>query len=180
MFPLKIDESTELRVLEIQDAETVFALIQGNRAYLDSWLRWSGRIQTLEDTQNLIQRFAQKFKDGDGFHAGIWHENQLAGGLVCHYINRESYKSEIGYWLGEKFTGKGLATRASACVIDMLFTEEKMHRIEIQSAVDNVRSRAIADRLGFKLEGIKRDSEWLTNRFADHALYSILAHEWKR
>lgn len=180
MFALSIDDELHLKMLEGDEVERVFVLIQQNRTHLDSWLRWSGRIQTLQDTQNLIERFLAKTSAGDGFHAGIWYKGQLVGGLVCHFINRESRKSEIGYWLAAEATGKGLATRASAAVIDYLFAQEKLHRVEIQAAVDNVRSRAIAERLGFTLEGIKRDSEWLTNRFADHALYSLLAHEWHR
>jgi ribosomal-protein-serine acetyltransferase len=177
-FSLVVDDEIELRQFDLADADAMFQVIQQNRAHLDTWLRWSGRIQTLEDTRNLIQRFADKSAQGDGFHAGLWYNRNLAGGVVCHFINRESNKSEIGYWLGENYVGYGLVTRACRAVITYLFTQEKMHRVEIQAAVDNTRSRAIAERLGFTLEGIKRESDWLTNRYADHAMYAVLENEW--
>ncbi len=175
---LSVDDEITLRQFDVADAETMFNLILQNRTHLDTWLRWSGRIQTLHDTQALIERFAEKSRQGDGFHAGLWYKNELAGGVVCHFINRESNKTEIGYWLGERYVGYGLVTRACRGVITYLFEHEKMHRVEIQAAVENLRSRAIAERLGFALEGIKRQSDWLTNRYADHAMYSVLAHEW--
>ena len=180
MFPIHVDQALDLRPLELADADAMFDLIARNRAHLDPWLRWSARVQTLDDARQLIERFADKYTVGDGFHAGLWVEGQLAGGIVCHAINRESRKTEIGYWLGADYTGKGLVTRASRAIIDLLFTREAMHRIEIQAVVDNHPSRAVAERLGFTFEGIKRESEWVTSAFRDHALYALLEHEWRK
>lgn len=169
-----VNAEIELRVLEPDHAETMLALILNNREHLDSWLRWSGRIHTKEDVLNLINRYAAI----DGFHAGLWYQSQFAGGIACHSINRESNKAEIGYWLGAAYTGKGLVTQSCRAVIKHLFEQEKMHRIEIQCMTDNVSSRAVAERLGFTFEGIKRESEWITSAYRDHALYSLLAHEF--
>jgi ribosomal-protein-serine acetyltransferase len=178
MFPIKLSEGVELRLIEMHNTQVMFDLIEQNRGHLDQWLRWSGRIRTLEDARGLAQRFVDKFGANDGFHAGIWVEGALAGGLMCHYVNHESKKSEIGYWLGADYVGRGLATAASRAVIGYLFEDVGLNRIEIQSGVDNVASRAIPERLGFTLEGIKRQSEWITTRFVDHAIYSLLAEEW--
>ncbi len=175
MFPMHIDDGIDLRVLSDADAEPMFALISRNRIHLDPWLRWSGRIRTLDDTRRLIARFADKYAAGDGFHAGLWLGDQLAGGVVCHFINRESRKTEIGYWLGAEYVGRGLVTRACRTLIEALFTHENMHRIEIQAMTDNLPSRAVAERLGFQFEGIKRESEWVTSAFRDHAMYALLA-----
>jgi ribosomal-protein-serine acetyltransferase len=181
MFPLRIEDDAqhiELRPLSDQDALAMFTLIENNRAHLDAWLRWSGRIHTLEDVQALITRFAAKYADGDGFHAGLYVDGQLVGGLVCHFINRESNKTEIGYWLSTDYVGHGLITRACRQVIGYLFEHEQMHRIEIQCVVENKPSRAVAERLGFTLEGIKRESDWITSAYRDHCMYSLLAREW--
>ena len=116
MFPYKIDDDTTLRLLEDRDAEVMFALIQSNRATLDHWMRWTGRIQSIDDVQQLIERYQQTYADNNGFNAGIWYQEQFAGGLVCHSVNYESRKTEIGYWLGADFRKKGLVTRASRAV----------------------------------------------------------------
>ena len=54
-----------------------------------------------------------------------------------------------------------------------------MNRIEIHCATENVRSRAIPEKLNFKLDGVLRQSEWRHTRFFDMAIYSMLAEEWR-
>ena len=72
------------------------------------------------------------------------------------------------------------ATRSAAAVRNHLFRTEGVHRIEMQCAVENHASRAVAERLGFRLEGIRRESHWITTRFLDHAVYGQLEGEWRR
>jgi ribosomal-protein-serine acetyltransferase len=55
-----------------------------------------------------------------------------------------------------------------------------MNRIEIRCATENLRSRAIPEKLNFKLEGVLRQSEWRHSRFFDMAIYSTLREEWKK
>ncbi|MDR4191123.1 GNAT family N-acetyltransferase, partial [Bacillus pseudomycoides] len=51
--------------------------------------------------------------------------------------------------------------------------------IEIRWGVENQNSRAIPGRLGFKLDGVMRDEEWVYDHFHDLTVYSLLASEWK-
>jgi ribosomal-protein-serine acetyltransferase len=177
-FPIYVDAEITLELFSSRDAERVWTMIQANRANFDQWLRWTGKIQSLEDLHAHFEFFQKKWLQKDGFHAGIWYKEHLVGGLACHGINRESQKTEIGYWLDQAARGQGLVTRACRTLLVGLFEDEKLHRVEIQCAVENFKSRAVAERLGFKLEGIKRESEWLSTRYADHALYSLLDYEW--
>jgi len=156
----------------------MFALLEANRDHFDRWLRWSGRITTATDCEAYIQRFQDKLAIGDGFHLGLWTGNQLIGGFVCHMLNHESHKTEIGYWLAALQAGKGLITAVCSAMISYLIADEHMHRIEIQAATDNLKSRAVAERLGFTFEGIKRESDWITTAYRDHALYALLDREW--
>lgn len=174
-----LDSDTLLRPLEPADAPAVHRLIQGNRAHLDRWLRWSNAIRTSGDVEQFIAEFGRKQATSDGFHNGIWVNGALAGGLVCWYIHPLNRASEIGYWLGEGFTGRGLATRAAARAIRYLFDEADLNRIEMQCGVENRRSRAVPERLGFTLEGTRRASHRIGDRFLDHCVYGLLAQEWR-
>ncbi|HEY7883619.1 MAG TPA: GNAT family protein [Cellvibrionaceae bacterium] len=53
-----------------------------------------------------------------------------------------------------------------------------MNRIEIACATENIKSRTIAERLGFSLEGVSREREFLYRKYVDHAIYSLLATEY--
>jgi ribosomal-protein-serine acetyltransferase len=173
-----LEDNIHIRPLVASEAATLHASIMMNREHLDRWLRWSNSIQTEADALATIAVSAAKQERGLGFHNGIWVGAELAGGVVCRDIEPLHRRAEIGYWLGRNFTGKGLATRAVIRMIDHLFLVTRLHRLEMQCGVDNVRSRAIPERLGFRLEGIMRESHWITTQFVDHALYGLLAREW--
>ncbi len=174
----ELSDGVVMRSLERADAGAMHRLIAENRAHLDQWLRWSAGLQTREDVEAFIAGFEEKSAGSDGFHMGIWCDGALAGGLVCWYVNAIHQNAEIGYWLGADFVGRGLATRAASRALDHLFDDRKLNRVEMQCGVENRPSRAIAERLGFELEGIRRQSHWITSRFVDHTIYGLLAPEW--
>jgi ribosomal-protein-serine acetyltransferase len=176
--PLTLDSATVLRTLRPSDAASFHALIQASRAHLDRWLRWSSAIRSVADAERFLLGFEDRSERGDGWHLGIWEGDALAGGVVCWYIHPEHRNAEVGYWLGAGFTGRGLATRAAGAGVGYLVQTARLRRIEMQCAVDNRRSRAVAERLGFRLEGVRRQSHWITDRFLDHAVYGLLAEEW--
>lgn len=178
MFPMHVGDDLDLRPFVADDAGLVFALIERNRHRLDVWMRWTSRIQTLEDAAAAIERWAGFLEAGQGFHVGMWTNGMLIGGMASPSISTDSSQAEIGYWLADGYTGRGYVTRASRAVIDYLFGTLGLHRIEIQAVTENLPSRAVAERLGFTLEGIKRESSWVDGGYRDHALYSLLNHEW--
>jgi ribosomal-protein-serine acetyltransferase len=180
MTTRSLGDAAQARPIVASDAPAVLDLIEQNRAHLDKWLRWSARVKTRADVEAMIARHDADAAAGSGFHWGIWHRDSLAGGVICHYINRNDANAELGYWLGASFTGHGLATRASAAAVDYLIKIEQMHRLEMLCGVANTPSRAVAERLGFMNEGVRRESYWITDRYVDHVIYGLLAHEWKR
>ncbi len=84
----------------------------------------------------------------------------------------------IGYWLGEEHAGQGIMTRAVKVLTEHGFATLGLNRITIAAAVGNDKSRAVAERLGFRLEGIARDAEWLYDHFVDHAIYAVTRADW--
>ena len=71
-----------------------------------------------------------------------------------HRINWDIPQFEIGYWVDSRFSGKGYMVEAAKGITDYAFTELKANRVEIRCDSLNKKSRAIPEKLGFKLEGI--------------------------
>ena len=69
-------------------------------------------------------------------------------------------------------------TRAVSALVDHAFSSLGLNRVEIRAAPENRRSRAIADRLGFQLEGTLRQAQRIGDQYLDNAVYSMLAEEW--
>jgi ribosomal-protein-serine acetyltransferase len=170
----------ELRLLEEQHAEEVFALVDKDREYLNEWLPWPILTLALDDTRQFIQRNLQQFADNLGFAAGLWWRGRFCGVTGTQPIDWTNRATEIGYWIGRDFQGQGLMTDSVRSLIHHAFCQWNLNRIQIRVAVGNERSAAIPNRLGFQLEGIVREAQLLHGRFIDLRIFSLLASEWKQ
>ena len=179
MFSYKIDDDAELRLIEPRHAEALDALIEGSRAHIREWSAWLRDDRSVESTRAFIERNLRQFAEGKGFAVAVWHRGEMAGQVEYNYIDRANRKTELGYWLGAPFQGRGLATMACRALIGHAFGELKLNRVEMQCASENARSRRVPERLGFKAEGVLRQAGWLHERFVDFVVYGLLADEWK-
>jgi ribosomal-protein-serine acetyltransferase len=179
MFTHRIADDLELRLYEESDADELFAVVDADRAHLRQWLPWLDRIKGVEDERAFIRASRERFARENGFNAGIWHDGRFVGSVGLHYIDRANRKTEIGYWLAASAQGRGIMTRAVRVVLREMFEAQKLNRVALYAATENHRSRAVAERVGFTLEGVAREAEWLYEHFHDLAIYSMLAREWK-
>lgn len=177
--PIKVNKDIELRFWEVKWASDLFALTEKNRQHLQPWLPWVPKTKEIDDSKKFILKCKREYKKGESMELGIWFKGQLVGCIGLHKINKTSRNTEIGYWLSSDYYGKGIVTKSARILINYAFKELKLHRIEIVAGTDNYKSYAIPERLGFVKEGIKRDIEFIDNRFVDYAFFSILEHEWK-
>ncbi len=175
MFPCKITEQIELRLLELSHVEELFRLIEANRKHLREWLPWVDANTSAAATAAFVSSSIRKADENQGFDAGIWFENHLCGIVAHHRIDWADRSTSLGYWLDASHAGKGIMTQACAAVIDHAIETFDLHRVVIRCATENHRSRAIPERLGFTLEGIERQSQWLYDHFVDLAVYALLA-----
>lgn len=169
------DNSIELKKLAIENSEVLFELTDKNRNYLRQWLPWVDNTKTVSDSTKFIQ---DALDNKNAIHFGIWYEGNLVGVIGYHYIDKVNKKATIGYWLDESSQKKGIMTTACKLAIQYGFEELHLNRVEISCAVDNKKSCAIPERLGFKIEGIFREVEWLNDHFVDHKFYGLLKSEW--
>ena len=70
-------------------------------------------------------------------------------------------------------------TRAVRAIVGHGFIHLSLNRIVIAAATGNLKSRAVAERAGFHLEGIAREAEWLYGRVVDHAIYALTRSDWE-
>jgi ribosomal-protein-serine acetyltransferase len=104
----------------------------------------------------------------------------LAGTLTLFDIKPSHRTAEIGYWLGADFEGKGLMTRGVKALINYAFFEMGLNRLEIRTNINNLKSRAIPERLGFTLEGVLGQEVRLHGKSQDMALYALLQQDWRK
>jgi ribosomal-protein-serine acetyltransferase len=177
--PIPLSDGTYLRLLEESDAEGLHALIDVNRAYLARWLPWASR-QTPTDTEQFIQRTREQLADDNGFQAAVICNEQIAGVVGYHSIDWDHRRTSIGYWLSEDRQGRGTMTAAVLALVNHALGDWGLNRVEIRAVVENERSRAVAERLGFHQEGTLLETERIGDRYFDTVVYAMLARDWKR
>jgi ribosomal-protein-serine acetyltransferase len=179
MFYCKLSDNLEIRLIEDRHSAEFFALVEQNYERLRNWCPWLDDVETIEKAHQFIDAKLRRFADGNGFTAGFFEKDSLTGVIALEYIDWTNRNTEIGYWLGAEAEGRGLITKASSLLIEYAFRELKMNRVQIRCASDNLRSRAIPEKLGFKQEGTMRQVEKLSDRYVDLVIYGILASEWQ-
>lgn len=104
--------------------------------------------------------------------------DRIAGTVSIHNIKRGFYQScELGYKFDQQFWGKGYARESISKCIEIIFEELKLHRIEAYVLPENTTSGKLLRKLGFELEGVKRQNVKLHGLWRDHELYALLKEE---
>ncbi|RMG84774.1 MAG: GNAT N-acetyltransferase [Chloroflexi bacterium] len=171
MFELHINETTYLSYIEPYHAPALYQLLQQNRDHLAPHVPWAVKVNDIETAREVIRQLRTMFVSGDGLGAFIWHKGQLAGYVGLH-IGEQRDTAEIGYWLGEAFTGKGLATLAAEAIASYAFQELGLEKLHIRTKSDNIRSIAIAERLNFSY------LETLSSEKGQFKVYQISREQW--
>jgi ribosomal-protein-serine acetyltransferase len=173
---LEIGEGAHLRPLVRSDAEELHRLIESNRSHLSPWLPWAAG-QAFEHTVDFIGRTREQLAANDGFQAALVTDGELAGVIGYHGVDWDNRRTSIGYWLSEERQGRGTMTAAVRLLTEHALSVWELNRVEIRAAVDNRRSRAIPERLGFREEATMRRVERVGDRQLDCVVYSMVPNE---
>ena len=172
---IKIDNDIELRQLEETDAIDIFEAIDSQRKYLGKWLPFVAFTKEVSDSQEFVNSVINTPEERFELQFTIRKQDKFIGLIGFKDTDRTNKKTEIGYWLSEKYQKQGIITRSVEKLCDFAFNELDLNRVQIRCAVGNQRSKNIPRRLGFKFEGVERDGELLTgNIFTDLEIYSKL------
>jgi ribosomal-protein-serine acetyltransferase len=174
---IRVDAEIELRLVREGDAPRIFALTDRDREHLRVWLPWVDGTRSVADTEGFVQRSLDQTRRGEGFQACIEYRGQLAGVVGFVYLDPTNRRAEIGYWLGRAFQGRGIMTRACRRLVAYGFESLDLNRVEIRVDVDNRRSRAVPERLGFVQEAVLRESVQDRGQFRDVVMYARLRRD---
>jgi ribosomal-protein-serine acetyltransferase len=180
MFRRSVAADIEIRQFALEEAETVFGVVQRNREYLRTWLPWVDQTSSPDDVRAFIAGSIEQHDAGHGPNCGIWLDGAFIGSIGCHSWQPDDRNCCIGYWIEAGRQGRGTVTRCCIQLLDYLFREAKLHRVGIRCAPGNARSRAIPQRLGFTFEGLALEAQRLADRWVDLEIWSMLEQDWRK
>lgn len=164
------------------DGAAVNAAILESLPELQAWMGWARPAPPLEETEANVQRARLRYLRRLDLRLHLFHKEtgRFLGSSGLHRIDWALRRFEIGYWLRTSETGHGYMTEAVAGIAAFAARELGANRIEIRCDARNARSRRVAERLGFRLEGVLRgealDAEGLP---ADEMIFArVRGHEF--
>ena len=108
-------------------------------------------------------------------------EKKPIGNCGLHMINWKDRNATFGIAIGEKdFWSGGRGTEAAKLLVEYAFCQLNLHRISSSVYDFNDRSLGMHEKIGFQVEGRRRQAIFKNNRYADEVLLGLLKDEWKR
>lgn len=129
---------------------------------------------TYEDAELYVKDCIKK-EMNDQITRAIVVEKEAVGSIGV-FLKQDVYQksAEIGYWLAEPYWGKGIMNKAIKQICKDAFLKFDIVRIEAEPFAYNVGSRKALEKVGFELEGIKKDSVYKYHMMYDSCMYALL------
>jgi RimJ/RimL family protein N-acetyltransferase len=127
----------------------------------------------------FVRSWLKRYEDGwdDGSRAGF-AANDRAGTFLAFAaivdLDLDAREGEIGYLTAPAARGQGVAARSVRLLTDWGFEQLGLERLELHIDSDNVASERVAERAGYRRDGVLRSKHFKEGRRADLAVWSRL------
>ena len=180
-LPALEGEKVRLRVPLPGDYREWAQLRGESRAFLERWEpRWMPDELERGAWRLRLARYREDYAQGTALAFFIFEREggRLAGGITLGNIRHGvSQSGHVGYWIGERYAGRGLMTDAVRVLTRFSFETLRLHRIEAACIPDNARSIRVLEKAGFKREGLLRSYLRINGLWQDHYLYARIADD---
>lgn len=167
----------KLRLLDVSDKEEYWRLGFENPDKEMFYYTGTTNYPTKEEIYSFIE---SSTKNEQRRHFLICNNDAILGEVVLMDIDDE-YRActfRIAIFNKNNFN-KGIGLKATKKVLEIAFTELNLHRVELEVYEYNPRAKAMYEKVGFKIEGTKRDAIFINNEFHDVHIMSILEDEFR-
>jgi ribosomal-protein-serine acetyltransferase len=168
-----------IRLLTENDLEPYFHLVEKNRKRLEDFFRGTvAKTKTLEDTRNFLKEISEKVKERNYFPYIIVDDtnNRIIGFLDLKNIDWTVPKTEMGCWMDEAFSGKGISAKAFSVFCDFCFDEFQFEKLFLRTHETNMAARKLAEKCGFEIEGkIRKDYKTTSGELVDLVYYGRIS-----
>lgn len=144
-----------------------------------SWAAHSDRSETI----GFVHAVNKSLEQNTGVVWAIEHEGRVIGSISLDSMVFELRawridRAELGFWLAPEHWNKGLMTEAADAVMRCAFQTIGLHKVTVGCISENVASRRVVEKLGFRYVGRLEDDVWRDGKWHAHLRYELTAAEW--
>lgn len=134
-------------------------------------------------SESVLQEWTKNYCKKDYYQWAIvfreFCDEPIGSISVVNTIDETVKKAHIGYCIGKTWWHRGITSEALKAVMDFLFDEVGVNRIEARHDPRNPNSGAVMKKCGLRFEGTLRQSDWNNQGVCDASYYALLASERK-
>lgn len=167
-----------LRRLEPTDAEMMFRNWTGDD-HVTRFLRWDAH-KTIEETKKMIRQWIDNYQYESTYYWGMYLKtDEMIGSIGVTITSEYDYTGALGYKVGSRWWSQGYSSEAARAVIDYMFRNTDIERIDAFSSVENPASGKVMEKSGMRYEGLLRHYYKTRDGFHDCTLYGIIRSDWE-
>ncbi len=173
------DGRVGLRPLRLRDAATWREVRARNAEWLRRWEATSPEParDAAPTYAAMVRRLKAEAREGRTFPFVVTFDGALVGQLTVGGVAWGSLRSaNVGYWIDQRVAGRGVMPTAVALATDHCFAIG-LHRVEINIRPENVASRRVVEKLGFRPEGARPAYLHIDGDWRDHLSFALTAEE---
>ncbi|MBM3569434.1 MAG: GNAT family N-acetyltransferase [Alphaproteobacteria bacterium] len=175
-WPLIRGRAVYLRPPRRWDFDSWRALRQASRAHLEPWEpAWPEDAFDRRAFRARLRHHALEARRDEAHALFVFSrkDHALLGGLTLSNIRRGAIQSaSVGYWIGARHAGQGAMTDALSAACGFGLNELGLHRIEAACMIENLASRRVLEKAGFRQEGVARAYRQIAGQWRDHLLFA--------
>ncbi|MFB7540534.1 GNAT family N-acetyltransferase [Streptomyces zaomyceticus] len=178
---ITLDDGLTLRAFDAgKDLPELFRVIEESLEHLRPWMPWVAEHSLARTTEFLAGRAEQWASGGQCSYAIVLDGAIVGSCTLLRFEDSPEGTREIGYWLHPAVTGRGVATRAAAALVDQAFRLPGVDRVEILHARANTASGAVPARLGFTEEGYRPAEALAPAETGENRVWGLPRSRWER
>jgi ribosomal-protein-alanine N-acetyltransferase len=171
-----------LRPYKRSDAKAWSATRRANETWLAQWEptpygSWRD-LNSPAAFRSVYSDLRRGARNGTAMPFAVCFEDVLVGQLTLGNIVRRAFCSGYaGYWVDARVAGRGIIPTALALAVDHAFASGGLHRIEVNIRPENVPSRRVVEKLGFRQEAYHERYLHIDGDWRDHIGYAMTAED---
>lgn len=165
-----------LREFDESDLDALLSIVSDDR--ITQWMSFDSRSR--QQAKDILDGVLERASNDPRveYYFPICRGGEVIGTIRLGINGVRAAK--LGYMIRPEYQGMGFAVESATALIDYGFSSLDRHRISAAIGPENLRSIAVAKRLGMHYEGRIRDHVFTNGAWRDSLLYSVLVDEWSK
>lgn len=170
------DRNYEVRPLGLREAPALYDAVRQSVPAISEWEAWCTRDYALADAKLFLQRSIEQWSARAAYDFNVIERPSglVVGSVAINQVSQLNQLANLGYWVREGHTGRGIAVLAARAAAAFAFAKTGLTRLEIVAQAGNLRSQRVAEKAGATLECLARNRLVFHGEPRDAKVFSLV------